>query len=313
MTAGTLTHDALLYADDDEFVGALEPFVRAGLAAGEPVVAVVPRHNIALLRDALSDAADDISYVDAAEWYVRPAMTIEGYARVLDELVAAGAPRVRVIGEVQFGDSAGAHVEWTRYEAALNHVFAGSPAWIVCPYDERVLPPGVVSDARRTHSRVAERTAWADSPYYLAPELLLRSLTPPAAPTGRCLLRMPVDADLARVRRSLAGVAASAGVGGTRLDDLVAAANEVLTNGVRHGRGHVELVVTASGRELVCEVIDQGPGLPDEVAGYVPIDPQDGREGGMGIWLARYLCDRLELARDSRGFVVRLVVADVFA
>ena len=34
---------------------------------------------------------------------------------------------------------------------------------------------------------------------------------------------------------------------------------------------------------------------------------------GMGLWLARTLCDRLELRREPRGFVVRLVMADVFA
>ena len=309
-----LAHDALIYATDAELTGALVPFVRDGLSTGEPVVAVLPPANAELLRTALGSAGDAVAFVDAGEWYARPAQTIQAYADVLDDHVDSGARQVRVIGEVQFGESPGSHVDWTRYEAALNHVFAGSPAWIICPYDERVLPWSVVSDARRTHSRVIERGQRVESPYYLPPEQLMRWLTAPDAQPGRCLLRVDVGAEagFAAARRALADVAAASGLSPVRVDDLVTAANEVITNGVRHGEGDVEIVVSVCGRDLVCDVVDQGAGIRDEVAGYVPLHRRDEPADGMGLWLARYLCDRLELRREPRGFVVRLDMADVF-
>jgi anti-sigma regulatory factor (Ser/Thr protein kinase) len=308
-------HDALIYATDAELTDALVPFVRDGLAAGEPVVAVVPPASADLLRAALGTDGDAVAYVDADSWYARPAQTIQAYAHVLDDHIDSGARQVRVIGEVRFGETTGSHVDWTRYEAALNHVFATSPAWIVCPYDERVLPWSVVSDARRTHSRVVERGRWADSPYYLPPEQLMRWLAAPEPEPGRCLLRVGVDADsgFAQARQLLAAVAAASGLDRARVEDLVTAANEVITNGVRHGAGGVELVVSVCGPDLVCEVVDQGAGIPDELAGYVPLDRRNEPVDGMGLWLARYLCDRLELRREPRGFVVRLIMADVFA
>lgn len=48
-----LEHDAFLYASDEEFVTALAPFLREGLARGEPAVAITTPDNLALLRDGL--------------------------------------------------------------------------------------------------------------------------------------------------------------------------------------------------------------------------------------------------------------------
>jgi anti-sigma regulatory factor (Ser/Thr protein kinase) len=56
----------------------------------------------------------------------------------------------------------------------------------------------------------------------------------------------------------------------------------------------------------VCEVSDDGPGIDDPLAGFLP--PRAGQEGGAGLWVARQLTRQLELVPSPHGFSVRLWV-----
>jgi hypothetical protein len=67
--------------------------------------------------------------------------------------------------------------------------------------------------------------------------------------------------------------------------------------------------VWATPERLLGTVTDQGGGIDDPLAGYVPARGQDPRRTGMGLWLARQLCDQLKMARTPYGFTVRLVSA----
>ena len=68
--------------------------------------------------------AKRVSFRDRDEWYSRPAKVIAGYDQTLRFHLGAGAPRVRVVGEVQFGSTPDEWDEWTVYEALLNRAFA---------------------------------------------------------------------------------------------------------------------------------------------------------------------------------------------
>ena len=59
-------------------------------------------------------------------------------------------------------------------------------------------------------------------------------------------------------------------------------------------------------REAVCTIRDAGAGPADPFAGYRPAHGEDLSAGGMGLWLARQLCDHVVLRRDERGSSVRL-------
>jgi hypothetical protein len=61
---GTLTHKAFFYPDVGGFSPGTVPFVRAGLAAGEPVLAAVAAPGIDSLQTALGSDADAVSYVE---------------------------------------------------------------------------------------------------------------------------------------------------------------------------------------------------------------------------------------------------------
>ncbi len=303
----TLSHDAMFYGSDDEFVRALVPFARSGLEHGDAVVAAVTRHNMTLLRDALGTDGSAVALLDRDEWYQRPAVTVAGWQRLLAEATGRGHRHMRLIGEVGFGEEQ-AHPTWTRYEAALNDVFAHAPAWIVCPYDTRVLPGTLLRDARRTHPTTfhPERRPNDD---YCPPGHFLTTVPEPMPPvSGPPAISMAVVGGVSDARGALLGLLATHGWAGLDCaDDLVIALSEIVTNSLRHGRGRAELRVWTGAGVLTCEVSDDGEGLDDPLTGYRP--PVPDLPGGRGLWIARQLCDRLAVSRRDGATVVRFAVA----
>jgi len=307
----TLTHDAMFYGSDEEFVTALVPFARAGLERDEAVVAAVTRTNIDLLGDALDADASDISFIDRDEWYRRPATTVAGWQRLLADAAGRGHARMRLIGEVGFGAERH-HPTWTRYEAALNDVFEQAPAWIVCPYDTRVLPAALLRDARRTHPATFHPEQ-RRSTGYLTPERFLDAVPEPmppvrGAPAVRLdLNRLAGDNGVAPARHAVSAVIAAGGWSRLdRGDDLILAMTEIVTNSIRYGRGRRELRVWTDRDTITCEVSDDGSGPADPLIGYRP--PRPDTIGGRGMWIAQQLCDALAVTRRGDSTVVRFAV-----
>ncbi|MFD3330413.1 anti-sigma factor RsbA family regulatory protein [Streptomyces sp. NPDC058701] len=306
-----LTHQALVYGSDEEFLAATVPFCLDGLRADDAVLAVTNDTNTDLLRQALGDAAPHVEFIAADLWYRTPGRTLSAYHRYVERHTADGGHRrVRVIGEpVWHGRDPVETAEWTRYESALNIAFAPCPAWIVCPYDSRSLPGAVVRDALRTHPQVVTGPGAGASDRYL----------PPTAPDGawdREVTTLPVrgpeaavlpfGADLDAVRAFVVRTAGALGLSDAGMQRLVLAANEVATNAVRHGAGHGRVALGRSGHRIVCDITDPGPGGTDWYAGYLPPDPSGSR--GHGLWAVRQLCDLVEIDTRRGGTTVRLHV-----
>lgn len=292
-------HEALYYADDDAFAAAVTSFLREGLRLGHAAVAAVTRHNLGLLRQSLGPDAARVTLLDRDEWYRRPAATVAGWAGLLAEAQARGQGYMRIVGEVAFGDRQPRHATWTRYEAALNSVFAGTPAWIVCPYDTRALPDAVLADACRTHPAVSG-SGRATAGGYRRPEELLREIDEPmpevdGPPTGTLTLR---DVDSVGVARHLVHDALTAGAWSLqRVQDAVLVVSEVAGNSLRHGSGHRELRLWLTARSVVCEVSDEGVGIGDPMLCYRP--PAQTPEAGRGLWIANQLCDHFAVAHHE--------------
>jgi serine/threonine-protein kinase RsbW len=106
------------------------------------------------------------------------------------------------------------------------------------------------------------------------------------------------------LRHAVTSRAAGAGLGADRLDDFVVAVNELLTNAVRHGGGGGRLTLLHTGDHVVCEVTDNGPGLPAPLDG--PVRPAADQPGGWGLWLAEELTDTFELVTGAGGTTVRV-------
>jgi serine/threonine-protein kinase RsbW len=120
------------------------------------------------------------------------------------------------------------------------------------------------------------------------------------------LLRLAFDRDaITGARHDVAGCAADAGLNGRRLDGFVLAVNEIMANAVRHGggRGEIQLWRTAAG--LICQIRDSGNGaLAFRFNGYGL--PPTSATGGRGLWLARRMCDSLEIESGGAGTTVLL-------
>jgi MEDS: MEthanogen/methylotroph, DcmR Sensory domain len=69
-------HEALLYAQDDGFLAATLPFVRAAIARREPILVVVQAAKIDGLRRELGDDTAQVAFEDMAGVGTNPARII---------------------------------------------------------------------------------------------------------------------------------------------------------------------------------------------------------------------------------------------
>jgi anti-sigma regulatory factor (Ser/Thr protein kinase) len=298
-------HEALLYADDGELVERLGPFLRAGRDEGEATVAALTRRHQALLREELGADGGEVVFLDCENVYVRPIQALAAHDKRVRELLADGAPRVRVTGEIPLGTAQAAWKDWAIYEAILNRAFAGRPVSILCVYDARSLPDSLLEGIWQTHDHV-DVPGRAPASRYEEPEAVAGAPTP--APLGRRglpgLRPLPATDDPVAFREALAAVLADAGLPATAAIDMLVAAHEVFANALQHGGGVTEARAGRVDGWFVCEVDDPGPGLDDPLAGWLPPPRESG--GPAGLWIARRLVSRLELLPHAGGSTVRL-------
>jgi anti-sigma regulatory factor (Ser/Thr protein kinase) len=284
----------------------LVPWLQEGLERGDGALVAMTAPHIEQFRDSLGSDEGSVSFFFADDWYVQPAQTIAAWQRLLVETAANGVDHTRIVGEVRFGATTELQTSWTRYESALNAVFEHSPAWIVCPYDTRTLPPGVVDRAWRTHPTMWNSTR-QKSERYEPPARLLRDIAEPGRPvTGPPSLELPIDGRLSDLRESVRALAKEADLPSVRVEELVLAVTELAGNTVRHagGGGRLALWITSEG--VVCEVTDHGGGVQDPLAGLVP--PKPSASAGMGLWIARQLSNSFAIGTDDEGTTVRIAI-----
>ena len=294
MTGTALGHEALLYRSDERFVAALTPFLAEGLRHGDATVAVVTPHHLELLRRSLGDDATRVRFIDRDAWYDRPVATIARWIDLVGAALAGGHRSIRVVGEVAFRPEARID-SWIRYESAVNDVFAGVPARILCPYDTRRLPDRVIAGVLRTHP-VVDAGRRGPSDRYERPEHLLRDLPEPLPPVTRApLVAMSLTGPHGprHVRRAIEAMAHARGWDRTTIGKLSLVVTEIAVNSLTHGRGDRRIRVWIDDGSITCEVADDGDGPGDPLAGYRP--PADPQSHGMGLWLANRLSDWLAI------------------
>jgi anti-sigma regulatory factor (Ser/Thr protein kinase) len=314
--AGSGAHRALIGASDAELVGGAVAFVRAGLDAGEPVVIACTEPTAELLQKALADRPQ----VVWAEWgdvYCNgPAAAITAVRRLGERHRAPGGPGVHIVLEPFAGPDRETWREWQRYDAVLDHQLdeaelGEEPLVVVCLCDTRRVPAVLVAAARATHPRLQVDGEAVVNPDHIDAAEYLTSLPVPAEPLEATepLVRADSVRDLRRLRRDLAARATHASLPAgseTALEDFLLAVDEMTTNALRHGRPPVDLRLWADEKRLVCTVTDRGAGMQDPFIGYGPAHGNDLSQGGMGLWLARQLCDHVDITVAHDGVRVRL-------
>jgi anti-sigma regulatory factor (Ser/Thr protein kinase) len=298
-------HEALLYSSPQEFLEGLLPFIRAGVEAGEPLLAVVGADKIELLRSALGEQADAVRFADMADVGRNPARIIPAWQDFVDKHAASGRP-LRGIGEpIDDCRAPDELVECQRHESLLNLAFADvSDFWLVCPYDTGSLPESVIEDARRAHPLVAQAGERRRSASYGGLAHVIAPFDEPLSePPGRPHDLVFDRHALSALRTFVALTAAEAGLRPDRADDLVLAVNEVAANSVVHGGGRGELRIWGEDAAVVCEVRDTGR-IDRPLAGSRRPEPR--QPGGSGLWIANHTCDLVQIRTFAEGSAVRL-------
>ena len=261
-------HDALLYDSPGALVDVAVPFLLEGLAAGDAAVIATSAPTAAVLCEAV-DGDPRVHVLDRTAVYApRTATAITTYRRLSNQRIAGPGGRVRVVGQIDYGPTARDWLEWQRYEAVVNEALAGWPLWGLCVFDTQRLPEPLLESARQTHPWIHTPGGRSANPDFVAPADYLRSLTIPVE---------PLEATPPRLW-----------------------AHDVAD--------FVGLRLWIGADRVVCTIDDHGAGFDDPFAGYGPAHGEDLSRGGMGLWLARQLCDHVDISGDRDGTHVRLTI-----
>jgi anti-sigma regulatory factor (Ser/Thr protein kinase) len=303
-------HDALLYDSPAQLADIAIPFLLAGLAAGEAGVIATSTETAAILREELGPHPR-VHIMERGDVYrARTPTAITTFRQLAEQRVADGVPRVRVVGEVNFGETERDWLEWQRYESVINDALADWPLWGLCVFDTTRLPEPLLESALHTHSHVVDTSGRVPSPTFMRPADYLRSLPVPPEPledTPPRLLARDV-ADFVGLRHAVAAELAALDAPRDLVEDFLLAVDEMTSNAVRHGGPPVSLRLWTAEDRIVCTIRDRGPGFDDPFAGYGPAHGEDLSRGGMGLWLARQLCDHVDISGDADGVQIRLTV-----
>lgn len=306
MTVDQLTHEALFYRSTADLLAGTVPFVRDGLAAGEPVLVATPLGNAGHLRDELGRDAQRVRFADITVAGRNPSRIIPF---VLHAFAAEhGARRVRMIGEpIWLGRSTVEYPACAQHETLVNVAFAGRDASILCLYDAAGLDEQAVADAAYTHPVLIEAGRRAASAAYGPPHAIVErfNLPLPAPPPGAVMVAFD-GGGLAMVRSAAAEFAGRAGLVGDQVGEFVLAINEIAGNSIRHGGGSGRAWLWSEDGVLVAQVSDRGR-MTNLLAGRLPPPPDT--PGGLGLLLAGQLCDLVRLHTGPEGTTVRLHVA----
>ncbi|MFF5207866.1 anti-sigma factor RsbA family regulatory protein [Streptosporangium sp. NPDC000396] len=294
-------HPALFYRGVRQYLQATMPFVRGGLAAGEPVAVAVPGQNLKLLRAELGEAASEVHLIDMAEAGRNPGRIIPAVLRAFADLHSDR--RVRIIGEPIWPErSAVEYPACVQHEALINFAFEGRNVTILCPYDLDGLDPAVIRDAELTHPHLMDGSGLRFSDDY-APEYIIQEYNRPLPdPPNAVTLAFGGD-QLPQVRDFAVEHASRIGLSGERLQDLRLIASELAANSLDYGGGSEVLRVWPEGDQVVMDISDAGH-ITDPLAGRRPADPR--QRGSRGLLVTNLLSDLVRVHTVEDGTTIRV-------
>jgi len=307
MPGAKLAHQAFLYDGAAQFAEAMAPLVRAGIERGDKVLVAAKRASTEALREELGADGAAVELHDTLEWHPRPVHRLMAVQRTLAEL--APDRQLLALGEPVWTGSAASRREWARYESTINVALADAPLRFICLYDRSELPQRILGHGLGTHPEVVEGSVACPCATFEPPADFVRELDAGGrAEPGDAHYDLSFTGDYHAFRNVLTGLALECGMGVDRAEELVLAANEIVTNAVIHGAPPVAARCWVADGDFVCEVSDGGSGVADPFAGWTL--PPPGSPGGWGLAVARRICDALEVAgSDGDGSRVRLYAA----
>ncbi len=298
-------HRLAVIDTDDELIAVSLAWLREGLVAGDLTVACV----VPAVAEHVRGQLPGVEVSETTRASPREPDALAGQLTLLARAAVEGR-RLRILGHV-VERAPRAWDERVRGEAAHQHAFADQLVSSLCVYDRRVTPPPVLAIVRLAHPEVLIDSRPRVNAAYVPPAQLVASLPWPVEPLQAYPPVFAVDdaPSLPELRHQLA--AALRGRAGDRdaEQDFHLAASEIAANAFRHGGRPVSARLWASPDRLVCAIYDGGTSYSGVLSGYRPAHGDDLSRGGMGMWLARKLCDHVDLQTTAAGFTVRLTSA----
>jgi anti-sigma regulatory factor (Ser/Thr protein kinase) len=300
---GRFDHAALIIDSDTTIEQRLLPVLRHHITTGEPAMLVVSKHTERVVRTRLGAAADTLEWGQPDAFYQRLGFAFNSFRRYLRRQHASGRS-VHVIAEPNIVTDLTAPVDrvaaYLSYEAVCNDAFVDFGCPVTCIWDGRRHPTLVIEGVRSIHDHeLTERGRQQNSAFVPTSDYL----------TARADVAMPappadVDVDhtltdltqLAEGRAVVTGWAAARGFSTNATEQVVTAANEVVTNALQHGTPPVRLRAWYHRAVLVVHVDDRGGRPIPPYSGYRPPAPP---HVAMGLWVARQFAD-VVLTRTTR-------------
>jgi anti-sigma regulatory factor (Ser/Thr protein kinase) len=302
-----VTHQALLYGSEEEFLAATIPAIHDGLECDEPVQIITTDRTAGWLRAALGGDAERVTFRASSQYYRHPVRALAATYHTTHSASLDGQP-LRIIAEPWWTTRTAPETkEWIRYESLVNTALAGADVTLMCAYDTTAIDQNLLAQVTRTHPELVKSGQPAPSPGYADPEVFnseCNSLPLPELPAPTLWLTFDRTEQLATLRDFVTAHASQIGADSRSVAPYVQAVDEVTTNAIEHGGGSGVLQVWTGPQTILCEVSDTGAGLRDPLAGQLPCPP--GQRSERGLWLARQFSDLLELHSDPAGTTVRL-------
>ena len=292
-------HPALFYRGTAEYLEGTVAFIRAGLAADEPVALAVPGPNLRLILTELGTDADRVRLLDMTRAGRNPGRIIPNVLRAFADSHPRG--RVRIIGEHPWtGRIAKEYPACAQHETLISIALAGRPVTMLCPYDAERVGPRTLADAEANHPRVIDASGERPSTGF-APER--------GNPDGHQLCRPPAGPGFTfdATNQALAGQfacdhAVRLGLSGDQ-SELKLIVGELVARALVHGAGTGALRIWTQRGYLVCEVRHSGH-INDPLADRPLADPR--RPDGRGLLLVHHLSDLVEQHACPQGTTTRV-------
>ena len=302
-TRQSYRHEAFFWHDAADFSDAMVSFVEDGLAQDEAVmVALVPAHA-EWIRDGLGRQADRVTFVDMGALGRNPAQIIPAWQQFLTCHSSHGRP-ARGIGEPIWSGRRPEEIsECQLHEALLNVAFdAGTPFWLVCPYNEQRLDPSVIEEAHRSHHAILDAESYRGSTRYGGRahiDTLFSAGLPPlsGSPTRYIFTAQNLYDVFAFVTRE----AYAGDLWSHQALNLAAATRHVASDSLGRGADRGVIQIWDRPDAVICEVTDS-TAVADVLAGRrVPAGDYD-----RGLSVANQICDLVQLRSTPAQTTVRL-------
>ena len=292
-----LSHLAFLYRETDEYLEHVLAFIADGLACSEPVFVALPGHLGSQVRAAADAASWRVAVADMNELGRNPARITLALGTFADE---HAGQRIRIVTEPVWPGRTEAEIAEVMKHEALVRLAVGAPAAILCPYDASRLSPALIAGACRAHPEVLEDGHRRPSSGHRADVGVLPEAELPAPPATA--ESIAYRSQLSPVRALVGRYAERAGLPAERRADLVLAVSEIAANTLTHTAGGGTAHIWTSGRDLICQVHDDG-WITDPMAGRKRPPPD---ADGQGLWVVNHVSDLVERRSGPAGTTTRM-------